>query len=83
MLKIIYLIINEINNECELEKSGLSDNGSSCEHISDITLPSNNTVFDFDPLGVGLAEFIVYGYVLDVVSNENEFHYGDSIDWNK
>ena len=47
---------NEINNECELEKSGLSDNGSLCEHISDITSPSNDTVFDF-----GLAEFIVYG----------------------
>ena len=52
-------------------------------YVSDTTSPSNDTVFDFGPTGVGLVEFIVYGYVLDVVLNENEFYCGDLIDCNE
>ena len=66
---------NEIDNECESEKRVSSDNGSLCQHTSDITSPSNDTAFNFGPTGVALAEFVVFGYVFDVVLNENEFYY--------
>ena len=74
---------SEINNECELEKSGLIngyDNGPLLPQTRTQTAhpsaPPNDTVFNLNLIGAGLREFNVYGYVFDVVLNENEFYYG-------
>ena len=69
---------NEINNECELGKRGLSidEYASLCHHTSDIASPPNDTVFNFGPTGVGLREIVVNGYLFDVLLNENKFYCG-------
>ena len=67
---------NEINNEFELENSGLSNDeyGPLCHHTSDITSPPNDTGFNLCPTGVGLREFHDLGYIFAVVFNEYEFN---------
>ena len=69
---------NSFNNECELEKSGLinKEYGSLCHNTNDLTMRPNDTVFYFGPNGAGLCECNLYGYVFDVVLNENEFYCG-------
>ena len=73
----INVVNGEINNEFK-EKSGLI-NGTllpqTQTQTSHPTAVANDTVFDFNPIGAGLREFVINGSVFDVVINENKFYY--------